>query len=61
MENVIANDGNVLELDSSAMTFSYNADGTLNYCETLQSGNTYRQTFSYTNGQVSSVSRWVKQ
>lgn len=61
MENVIATDGNVLELDGSAMTFSYNADGTLNYCETSQSGNTYRQTFSYTNGQVTSVSRWVKQ
>lgn len=29
MENVIANDGNVLGLDSSAMAFSYNADGTV--------------------------------
>lgn len=61
MENVIASDGTVLLLDSSAMTFSYNADDTVNYCEVSQSGNTYRQTFTHVNGNVTSISRWVKQ
>lgn len=33
MENVIAIDGSVLDLESVAMTFSYNVDGTIGYCE----------------------------
>lgn len=61
MENVIADNGDILDLESAAMAFSYNADGTVNYCEVSDFGNTYRQTFSYANGQVSNVSRWVKQ
>lgn len=61
MENVIATNGDILDLESAAMAFSYNADGTVSYCEISNFGNTYRQTFSYMNGQVFSVSRWVKQ
>lgn len=61
MENVIAIDGSVLDLGSAAMTFSYNVDGTISYCEVSDFGNTYRQTFGYTNGQLTTVSRWVKQ
>jgi hypothetical protein len=52
MENVIAIDGIVLDLEPAAMTFSYNVDGTISYCEVSDFGNTYRQTFGYTNGQL---------
>ena len=61
MKNVIADNGDVLDLESVAMTFSYNTDGTTNYREVSDFGNTYRQTFTYTNGRVFIVSRWVKQ
>jgi len=61
MDNVIASDGNVLPLDSMAMTFSYNLDDTLAYTEVHQGGNAYRQTLTYGEGNIVSVSRWEKQ
>lgn len=43
-------------------TLVYNPDGTLNYVQTvIPKLGTYRQTFGYTNGLVTSISRWVRQ
>lgn len=60
--------GNVVYPDASSQTNARNPDGTLNYIETIVSGVTYRQTFSYnTEGLVGSVTAtktggyvWVK-
>lgn len=60
MSKVLATDGIWLEVDSMAETMSYNADGTVAYVEVVAS-ETYRQTWTWSNGLLMSVSRWVKQ
>ena len=48
--------------DNAATSFNYNGDGTVNYIDyTLQSGEVFRVTFSYSGGNVSSISAPVKQ
>lgn len=61
MGDVYASDGTVLELDSLAIPFNNNIDGTVNYMQVTQSGINYRQSFTYTAGVVTSASQWVKQ
>lgn len=56
-----ATDGTLLCIDDLAQAFSYNADGTLNYIQVIAPEGTYRQTYTYANGKVSNISRWVKQ
>lgn len=56
-----ASDGVVLELDSLAQTLNYNGDGTLNYIQVTYLGNNYRQTFSYSGGNLVGITGWVKQ
>lgn len=58
---VVASDGNILSIDSMAQTLNYNTDGTLNYVEVVDNGDTYRQTLTYTNGVLTGIGRWVKQ
>lgn len=57
----IASDGLVIYPDSLAQSLAYNSDGTLNYIEVVASSGTYRQTLTYTSGNLSGVSTWVKQ
>jgi hypothetical protein len=44
-----------------AQTINYNSDGTVNYIEVTINGATYRQTYTYTNGVVTAISKWVRQ
>ena len=69
---VVASDNSIIFPDDLAQTLNYNGDGTLNYIEvtvpatvtpqgTTVPGGTYRQTYGYTTGRVTSISRWTKQ
>lgn len=60
-EAVIASDGAALNLPSLAHSIVRNADGSVSYVEVVLSGNTYRQTLTYTSGAVTGVSAWVRQ
>ena len=57
----LASDGVYLPLDDLAQTLAYNADGTLNYVQVTYNGNNYRQTLTYTSGQVAGITNWVRQ
>lgn len=61
--SVTGSDGTLLELDALAQTLNYNGDGTLNYIQVTHPTNTfsYRQTFGYTSGALTSITGWVKQ
>lgn len=41
-------------------TLTYNTDGTVNYITLVLRGATYRKTYSYSAGQISSISVWVE-
>ena len=66
---VVASDGALIFPDDLAQTLTYNGDSTLNYIEvtvpatpgTSYAGGTYRQTFTYTAGKVTGISKWTKQ
>ncbi len=58
---VTASDGVSIDPNSLAQTLSYNADGTLNYVQVVNGGLTYRQTMTWSSGQLTGVSNWVKQ
>ena len=58
-------DGQLLDLGSLAISYSYTGS-VLNYAQTaitLESGATatYRQTYTYTAGNLTGVSGWVRQ
>lgn len=65
----IASDGAILFPSTLDQTLTWNGDGTLNYVEvscantagTSYLGGTYRQTFTYSSGNMVTISRWVKQ
>lgn len=57
-----------VDIDSLPMTVNYNGDGTVNYFQVVipanpgtSTGGTFRQTLTYTNGQVTAFSDWIKQ
>jgi hypothetical protein len=58
---VTAQDGRTLDLDSSPQTLVYNSNSTLNYIQIIYRASTYRQTFGYTLGKLTSISGWIKQ
>jgi hypothetical protein len=47
--------------DDAPQSFAYNGDDTLNYIEVTHDGNTWRQTYGYTDGKVTSISGWELQ
>lgn len=59
--SVSASDGAVFNPDDLNQVLSYNPDGTLNYIQVVYQGKTYRQTYTYTSGNLTGISRWVKQ
>lgn len=61
VENVITADEKVIPIGSLAKAPFYNADGTLNYWQVQYLGVTYRKTYTWTNGVLTNVSKWVKQ
>ena len=69
ISGVVASDGAVIFPDQLPQVLDWNGDDTLNYVEveapatpgTDYAGGTYRQTLTYTDGNVTGVSDWVKQ
>jgi YD repeat-containing protein len=53
--------GEVISPDSWPHTYSWNADGSLNYEEVTDGASTWRKTYTYASGQLVSESAWVKQ
>lgn len=52
---------NVLDLDSMQHGYTFNADGTL-ATETVTDGaNTWKKTYTYTSGNLTNETMWVKQ
>ena len=56
-----ATDGSELPLDTLAHTFAYNTSTQLSTDTVSYAGNTYVQTYTYTSGLLTGISKWVKQ
>ncbi|MCK2095654.1 hypothetical protein [Thauera aromatica] len=56
-----AADGVPLPLASLAQTLAYNPDGTVSYIQVTHAGTAYRQTLTYTDGNLTAVSAWEAQ
>lgn len=52
--------GAVVNPDAYAQVLTYNGDGTVNTIAFTDGTNTWTQTFSYTAGNVTGISKWVK-
>lgn len=57
-----------VDIDQLPQTLSYNGDGTLAYVQVVvpaipgsYPGGTYRQSYSYTSGNLTGISEWVLQ
>ena len=60
MTQIIASDG--ADLTNLAQTLSYDGSGNVSYIEVVLGEVTYRQTITRNGtGQITNVSRWVKQ
>ena len=59
--DAMGSDGQSIDLDSAATTLTYNSDGTLATATVVWAGKTYRQTYTYTTGKLTSISAWVLQ
>jgi len=57
---VTADNGTNLDIEDLVQTLAWNADGTLNYIE-VSLGGTYRQTYTWTSGKLTSISKWELQ
>lgn len=53
--------GVVITPDSWPRAYNYNGDGTLNYEECTDGASTWRKTYGYTSGKLTSETAWVKQ
>jgi len=54
------------DLSGYPQVITYNPDNTVNYIDTTKTGQdgvpeVYRQTFTYTNGNLTAISEWIKQ
>lgn len=47
--------------DTLPQVLAYNGDNTLNYIQVTDGVTTWRQTFGYTSGKLTSISAWVRQ
>lgn len=63
MANIVTTvpDGQAIDLDTLPQSLVYNGDGTLNFVQVAVGDTMYRQTLSYTSGQLTGISAWVKQ
>jgi hypothetical protein len=52
--------GDIIFPDDFAQTLTYNADGTVATISFTDTTNTWTQTFTYTTGKVTGISKWVK-
>ncbi len=58
---VRGSDGSALDIESWAHSYNYNVDGTLQYDQVTDGTSIWRKTYSYTAGQLTGESVWVKQ
>jgi hypothetical protein len=62
LENVVANDGNYLPLESLDITFSYDEDDNLQHLQVVNEGLTYRQTITRNEaGKITHITKWELQ
>lgn len=61
MNVVQALDGTSFDLDSIPQTLVYNGVNKVDYIQVVYRANTYRQTYGYTAGNMTSISGWIKQ
>lgn len=47
--------------DDLPQTFSYNGDGTINYISVTDGVRTWRQSYTWSSGNLTSISAWVLQ
>lgn len=59
--DVIGSDGTILDMGSWAHTFSYNTDGTIALEQVTNSADIWRQTWTWSSGNLTALSAWVKQ
>lgn len=57
---IVDSAGGIVNPDDFAQTLTRNADGTVNTIAFTDGTNTWTMTFSYTSGQVTGISKWVK-
>ena len=60
-DQIIASDGQAIAVESLAQEYSYNGDSSLAYIQVSHNGSNYRQSYTYTDGKLTNISRWVKQ
>ncbi len=53
--------GEYLYVGSWPWSASYNGDGTMAYEETTDGTSTWRRTYTYASGRVTTITGWVKQ
>lgn len=58
---VRGSDGTALDLESWAHSYARNGDGTMQYDQVTDGTNSWRKTYSYTAGKITSETAWVKQ
>lgn len=61
MQHEVTSDGKVIPMGAYDQALFYNSDGTLSYVQVVTPDGTYRQTYGYVSGVVTSISRWTKQ
>lgn len=58
---VRGSDGQEFNLCGVPITMTYNSDGTIATATCTVGPNTYRRTYTYTSGNLTSITAWVKQ
>ena len=57
---VVDSTGAYFNPDNLAQTLTYNGDGTVATIAATDGANTWTQTFTYTSGNLTGISKWVK-
>ncbi|WP_426615722.1 hypothetical protein [Bradyrhizobium sp. McL0616] len=57
---MLDNTGQTVSPDNYTQNFTYNADGTMATVRFTDGSNTWTQTYSYSAGQLASVTNWVR-
>lgn len=58
---ISASDGASFDLDSVAQTLAYDGSNKLTSITVVYRNNTYKQTYTYTAGNLTSISQWTLQ
>lgn len=62
LATAIASDGQIITPDSFEQTLNYDENGNISNITVVSfKGVAYKQSFTWTNGKLTKISRWVKQ